>query len=124
MLGMYGDTRESMQRTISFAIKLAPDIANFAVSAPYPGTEWNRIASERGWIQRDQVWESFDQNYAAIVEHPDCSSSLVKKMQREAYLRWYLSWRGIKLLLTNPGSIGFFLHVASDHINSIFKKTA
>jgi radical SAM superfamily enzyme YgiQ (UPF0313 family) len=117
MLGLFGDNAKTMERTIRFAEDLRVDIANFAVSAPYPGTEWNRIARRSNWLSDDMV---FDQNYAAVVEQPDCPSSLVHDMQKEAYLRWFLSWKGLKLLLCDLRNLGFFIRVAADHIRSIF----
>lgn len=116
MLGLYGDSYESMQRTIDFACSLKCDIANFAVSAPYPGTEWNRIARTDFQLS-DKPNQTFDQNYSAIVEQPDCPSALVRTMQKRAYLKWFGSMRGLKIFLRNPG---FFLNALSDHIRSIF----
>lgn len=117
MLGLYGDTKESMRRTIDFSKSLGVDIANFAVSAPYPGTEWNRIAVSLG----NALSGEFDQNYSAIVEQENCPSSLVREMQKRAYFEWFISLRGLKLFLKNPG---FFLHALSDHISTFFKKTS
>lgn len=114
MLGLYGDTRESMQRTIRFAKSLPVDIANFAVSAPYPGTEWEFIGSNNGWIKNGEI---YDQNFSAIVSQPNCSIDMVRKMQRKAYLSLYISWRGLKIFLMNPG---FFIRAFTDHIRSIF----
>ena len=119
MLGMYGDTFESMRRTLEFSKELPIDIANFAVSAPYPGTEWNRISRELGWLAADP---DYDQNFATDVEQEDCPSSLVKKMQRDAYLGFYCSFRGLRLIARNPGSWRFLIHVATDHIRSFAKK--
>jgi hypothetical protein len=112
MLGLYSDTRESMERTIKFACDLPVDIANFAVSAPYPGTEWNRISTEMGWLGNSDV---FDQNFSAIVNQPDCPASLVRQMQRQAYQRFYLSLRGLKMFLKNPE---FIWHAFADHIRT------
>lgn len=97
MLGLYCETRESMDRTLKLALELPVDIANFAISAPYPGTEWNKIAKREGWLLSER-WEAFDQNYSAIVNQPYCSAKEVKAFQLKAYLRWYLSWRGLKFL--------------------------
>lgn len=121
MLGLFGDTYESMQRTISFACDLPIDIANFAISCPYPGTEWNKLCGGKGWISGEG---DFDQNFSAIVSQPDCPASLVKQMQRRAYLKYYLSWRGVRLAFQSPRAWGFLIHVAADHFRSIFKKTA
>lgn len=120
MLGLYGDSYETMQRTIDFACKLKPDIANFAVSAPYPGTEWNKIASEQFGLSEGM----FDQNFACDVSQPDCLAWLVKHMQRKAYLKFYLSWRGVLFLVQCFPHWGFLAHVLADHIRSTFKKNS
>jgi radical SAM superfamily enzyme YgiQ (UPF0313 family) len=117
MLGLYGDTHESMCRTINFAISLGVDIANFAVSAPYPGTEWNSVAKGLGNSLHDST---FDQNFSAVVSQPACPASLVRSMQKQAYLRWFISLRGLMMFLSNPR---FFFHAILDHIRSFTKKT-
>jgi len=121
MLGLYGDDGESMERTIRFAVDLSPDIANFAVSAPYPGTEWNRIASKSGWLSDRPT---YDQNYACDVEQPRCLSSTVRLYQRRAYLKWYLSIRGIKFLWLARNDLGVIIRAFADHIRTLFTKTA
>lgn len=117
MLGLFGDTRESMERTIRFAIGLKPDIANFAVSAPYPGTSWHSIATSMGNNLHDST---FDQNFSAIVSQPDCPANLVRDMQRKAYFKFYFSIQGIKMFLKNPE---FFAHALIDHISTFNQKT-
>ncbi len=117
MLGMYGDNRETMEDTIRLSLQLPCDIVNYAISAPYPGTEWGHIAEENGWLM-DNRWEAYDQNYSAQVSQPDCSVELVKKAQRSAYLRWYYSWRGIRFLLTGFRweYLGYFFRTVLDHL--------
>jgi len=117
MLGMYGDTRASMERTIKLSKAESFDIVNFAVSAPYPGTEWGQIAEGRGWLM-DKRWEAYDQNYSAQVSQPECSIELVKHMQRRAYLSWYASHRGLKFMLDGfrPEYLSYFFNTIRDHL--------
>jgi len=117
MLGMYGDTLESMRRTIDLSLSEPFDIVNFAISAPYPGTEWGEIASSNGWL-KDSRWEAYDQNYSAQVSQPGCSLELVKKVQREAYFRWYASPRGLKFLADSfrPEYLSYFWNTIRDHL--------
>lgn len=117
MLGMFGDTAETMGKTIRLACEEPFDIVNFAVSAPYPGTEWGEIAVSHGWL-KDGRWESFDQNYSAQVDQPDCPRDLIRHYQKKAYLKWYLSWRGAKFLANGfrPEYISYFFNTIRDHL--------
>jgi len=53
MLGLPGDTPESMQRTIDFAGKMDPDIANFMITIPFPGTALYELAHRQGTLYED-----------------------------------------------------------------------
>jgi len=118
MLGMYGDTPETMEKTIQLSKALPFDIVNYAVSAPYPGTEWGDIAKQRGML-RDIKWEDYDQNYSAVVDQPGCPAKVVIQYQRRAYLQWYLSWRGIKFFAQGfrPRYFRFFLKAIKNHLS-------
>jgi len=48
MIGLPGDTPESMQKTIDYAIKMDPNIANFAITIPFPGTELYQMVKKDG----------------------------------------------------------------------------
>lgn len=117
MLGMYKDTAKTMGETIELACREDFDIVNFAVSAPYPGTEWGEIATSHGWLKDDR-WEAFDQNYSAQVDQPGCSRDLVKQYQKKAYARWYLSPRGLKFFANSfrPEYLSYYWNTIKDHI--------
>lgn len=117
MLGMYGDTPASMRRTLDLAKALPCDLVNFALAAPYPGTEWGRIAETEGWLASSR-WEDYDQNDSAIVDQPDCPHEEVLAYQRRAYQEWYGSWRGVKFALQawRPQYARFFWHVLKAHL--------
>ncbi len=48
MLGMLGDTMETMLDTINFAIEANPHIADFSVAIPFPGTELYKFVEKKG----------------------------------------------------------------------------
>jgi len=117
MLGLYGDTRETMEKTVALSKRLPCDLVNFAVSSPYPGTEWNKIASKKGWIN-SSYWEDYDQNYSAIVCQANCPPSLVIQYIKKAYLSWYLRPYGIAKFLSmlKLSEIPFWLKLIRNHI--------
>jgi anaerobic magnesium-protoporphyrin IX monomethyl ester cyclase len=55
MLGLPGDTEETMQQTIHFASELELDQAMFSLTTPFPGTRlWNELKAQRPEIEFNQ----------------------------------------------------------------------
>ena len=53
ILGLPGETPETIERTIAFAKKIDPYSLQVSLAAPYPGTELYRAgACEHGWLRR------------------------------------------------------------------------
>lgn len=52
MLGLPGETEETMQETIDFAKKLDPDTATFCIILPFPGTEIYQEAIKTGEFRK------------------------------------------------------------------------
>ncbi|RME59182.1 MAG: radical SAM protein [Caldilineae bacterium] len=100
IIGLPGETRETMQRTIDFAIELDPLIANFSMMTPYPGTKVYEIVKRQGRLLIND-WEDyvfFEQK--ARYEMGDMTAELVEEMYRKAYRQFYLRpgpiWRRVK----------------------------
>lgn len=90
IIGLPGETRETMQRTIDFAIELDPMIANFSMMTPYPGTKVYEIVKRQGRFLIND-WEDyvfFEQQ--ARYEMGEMTAELVEEMYRKAYRRFYL----------------------------------
>ena len=96
--GLPGDTRESMQRTIDFAIEIDPMIANFSMMTPYPGTMvYEEVKRSGRFLMKS--WEDyvfFDQK--ARYELGDLTAELTEEMYRNAYRQFY--WRPKYILRT------------------------
>ena len=108
IIGLPGDTRETMQRTINFAIELDPLIANFSMMTPYPGTKVYEIVKSQGRLLIED-WEDyvfFEQK--ARYEMGDMTAELVEEMYRRAYRQYYLR---PKPILRRLGSRGFWLNL-------------
>lgn len=90
IIGLPGETRETMQDTINFAIELDPLIANFSMMTPYPGTKVYEIVKRQGRLLVND-WEDyvfFEQK--ARYEMGDMTAGLVEEMYRKAYRQFYL----------------------------------
>lgn len=90
IIGLPGETRETMQDTINFAIELDPLIANFSMMTPYPGTKVYEIVKRQGRLLVTD-WEDyvfFEQK--ARYEMGEMTAELVEEMYRRAYRQFYL----------------------------------
>lgn len=53
IVGLPGETRETIERTIRFATEIDPHTIQVSLAAAYPGTELYRQARENGWLVED-----------------------------------------------------------------------
>jgi anaerobic magnesium-protoporphyrin IX monomethyl ester cyclase len=100
IIGLPGETEETMERTIKFACELDPLIANFSMMTPYPGTKVYEIAKQQGRLLLDD-WEDyifFDGR--ARYELGDMTAELIERKWKEAYRRFYLRPHRIWMTLT------------------------
>ena len=64
ILGYPGETRESMQRTVEYAVELDPDFANFYPAVPYPGTAlWDKCVREGLIDAASADWSKMEYSY-------------------------------------------------------------
>lgn len=98
IIGLPGDTRESMQRTIDFACKLDPLIANFSMMTPYPGTKVYELVKREGRLLVED-WEDYVFfEGRARYELGDLTAELQEEMWKKAYRQFYL--RPHRILMT------------------------
>jgi anaerobic magnesium-protoporphyrin IX monomethyl ester cyclase len=90
IFGLPADTEESMDDTIRFALELDPDLANFMIAAPYPGTELWEIARREGRLFSMDWHDYAIHDEKARYELPTLPAELVERKWHEAYRRFYL----------------------------------
>jgi len=88
VLGMPGDTRDSISRTIRFVRELNPSYALFSLATPYPGTRFYREAVENNLI-KVKDWSKYTL-LSPVLETVDCSRDELKNMQKKAFRQFYL----------------------------------
>ncbi|HEV3176557.1 MAG TPA: hopanoid biosynthesis associated radical SAM protein HpnJ, partial [Stellaceae bacterium] len=55
ILGLPGESKETIQETIRFATEINPHTIQVSLAAPYPGTFLHRQAVENGWFDADHA---------------------------------------------------------------------
>ncbi|MFQ6020440.1 MAG: B12-binding domain-containing radical SAM protein [Candidatus Aenigmatarchaeota archaeon] len=88
MFGLFGDTKETMQKTIDFTKELDLDFVAVNLTTPYPGTKlFDRIKKEGKFLFDFNKWEDFHHTSGRMCfTHPDVASP---KEVEEAYQRAY-----------------------------------
>ncbi len=87
-LGMPGDTKEIMNKTIKFVHKLKPDYAIYSLATPYPGTRFYKESFEKNLI-KIKDWSKYTL-ITPILETVDCSLKDMRKIQAKAFMKFYL----------------------------------
>lgn len=90
IIGLPGETEETMEDTIRFACELNPIVANFSMATPFPGTPMHEQVLESGrMLVKDWDDFAFFENKAQF-ETDEMPAELVERKWREAYRRFYL----------------------------------
>ncbi|MGE5140631.1 MAG: B12-binding domain-containing radical SAM protein [Rudaea sp.] len=102
IFGMPHETEETMDKTIRLALELDPDLANFMIAAPFPGTEMWDLLKRDGKIYA-QSWEELAiHSDHAHFEIGDLKPELVEKKWHEAYRRFYFRPRRLAQRAMKP----------------------
>jgi radical SAM superfamily enzyme YgiQ (UPF0313 family) len=88
IFGLPGETKDTINETINFIIRLEPDYVQFYCAIPFPGTEFYKMAKEDNMLVTED-WTRFELNQA-IISSPSLSSAELHKSRVEAYRRFYL----------------------------------
>ncbi len=93
VLGMPGDTKSSIKKTIKFVKILEPSYAVFSLATPYPGTDFYIKAASENLIKIND-WSKYTL-LSPVLETVDCSLEELKKLQKKAFKEFYLRPRYI-----------------------------
>jgi anaerobic magnesium-protoporphyrin IX monomethyl ester cyclase len=88
IIGLPGETVETIQETIKFSKTLPLDIALFHVAAPYPGTPFFFEVVENGWFRQGVNWEEVDMDQATVLDYPDLKAEDLLYWQKKAFREW------------------------------------
>jgi radical SAM superfamily enzyme YgiQ (UPF0313 family) len=100
ILGMPGETLETIQETINFAVEMDPETIQVSLAAPYPGTYLYKQATENGWLeaQSDDLVDTHGVQHAAL-NYPGLTSEMIFEGVDEFYRRFYFRPRKMVSLL-------------------------
>ena len=90
ILGLPGETKETIQETIRFATDINPHTIQISLAAPYPGTFLYKQAKENGWFDTNNA-DLVDDNGIQIapLHYPHLSHSEIFNSVEEFYKAFY-----------------------------------
>ncbi len=106
IIGLPGETEESIQETIALSKKLPLDIALFHIAAPYPGTPFFFKVVENNWFRPGTQWEEVDMDRSTVLDYPGLSAERLEYWQRRAFREWALRPGPILTYLKSANSLG------------------
>jgi len=90
MIGNLGETRQEIEKTIDFSIKLDPDFAQFAVATPFPGTQLFDLIKKKGKMKIIDWDKYYMFGHEGYFDYDKLKAEEVTKLTTQAYRRFYL----------------------------------
>jgi anaerobic magnesium-protoporphyrin IX monomethyl ester cyclase len=88
IVGLPGETRETIQQTIDFSKELPLDLAIFHIAAPYPGTPFFFQVMENNWFKPGTRWEQVDMDRSTVLQYSNLSAEDLESEARRAMREW------------------------------------
>ena len=125
MLGLPGDTKETINQTIEFAKELNPNFAFFSITTPFPGTALYKEYRSLGRLEDGYIWQNMSLHERTDFSTPTLTSeelqSLYVKAHREFYYRRGFFWHTLKWIIRHPYEIKNFYSLAKLQITREFR---
>jgi len=90
LVGLNGETEESIKQTIRWAKELDPHTAQFSILNIYPSTPFYEYLAKHGYIQDGEP------------SYPHLTNEELRHWAKRGYAEFYLSWRYLKRILRGP----------------------
>jgi len=120
IIGLPGETVETIKSTIAYAKRLPLDIALFHVAAPYPGTPFFEEVVRNGWFRPETRWEEVDMDQSTVLDYPTLSTEQLLYWQKRAFREWAFRPRPLltylSMLGTDISGLRSALNVGLQHI--------
>jgi radical SAM superfamily enzyme YgiQ (UPF0313 family) len=87
-VGLPGETNETIERTIQFAMELDPETIQVSMSHPYPGTEFDAYLKKHSYTV-DTVMTDEEGHQLPVFQYPGLSRTEIMRAVEGFYDRYY-----------------------------------
>jgi radical SAM superfamily enzyme YgiQ (UPF0313 family) len=106
IIGLPGETEETIRETIRFSKQLPLDLVLFHIAAPYPGSPLFFEVVEQGWFRPGTRWEQVDMDCSTVLDYPHLRAEELQRWARRAFRSWALrpgpALTYLRMLLGSP----------------------
>ncbi|MFQ6101246.1 MAG: B12-binding domain-containing radical SAM protein [Anaerolineae bacterium] len=106
IIGLPGETEETIQETIRFSKRLPLDLVLFHIAAPYPGSPFFFEVVEQGWFRPGTRWEQVDMDCSTVLDYPHLRAEELERWAQRAFREWALrpgpALTYLRMLLRSP----------------------
>ncbi len=114
LIGNPNETKETLKKTIEYALKLNPTIATFPILMHFPGTEVEKMAKEgKGSyikISDKNIYSRWSSSSYHII---GLTATDLEAYQRKGFLKFYLRLSKIPIFLKNQDATGLILYLCN-----------
>jgi hopanoid biosynthesis associated radical SAM protein HpnJ len=102
ILGLPGETEETIRETIKFAVEINPHTIQVSLAAPYPGTQLYREAVANGWLKENESLNLVNAEGVQLspISYPHLGAPEIYHAVETFYRRFYFRPRKIFELTT------------------------
>jgi anaerobic magnesium-protoporphyrin IX monomethyl ester cyclase len=120
IIGLPGETVETIRDTIDFAKSLPLELALFHIAAPYPGTPFFFEVIKNGWFREGTRWEEVDMDKGTVLQYDNLSAEDLMYWQKRAFREWAFRpgplWTYIKMLASDAHTFKRAVRVGLEHL--------
>ena len=93
MIGLPGDTRETIEDTFNFARRMNPDMVFFQQAVPFPGTEFYNWLKFNGYLRTEDHSKWLDENgrLDVLYDYPGLSGDELASIRDKLMVRYYMN---------------------------------
>jgi hopanoid biosynthesis associated radical SAM protein HpnJ len=108
ILGLPGETTQTIEKTIEFAKQINPHTIQVSLAAPYPGTTLYNQAVQNGWLRENSDLNLVNEKgvQLAAISYPHLSKEEIFHSMETFYKRFYFRpgkiWEIVREMLLSP----------------------
>jgi len=93
IIGLPGETKETIEKAIRFVKELKPDLMQFSIACPIPGTEFYEWVKENGFLVTNDLDNFLDERglQKSVVSYPELTNKDMEQFVDKTLREYYLS---------------------------------